>query len=146
MTFGSSFWKKRVSVSTYFDVFSNLILQWLHKICDRESRQDSWFEKPPCHQSSSQLTWFLMWNQELKQIDQLIEISQCLPSCVKNTRNMFPIESSTFFSKVAISSWDFQWESGAKIEWLVGKKLPEPAYFLCDPEPFPVLFCLNIFI
>ena len=31
MTFGSSFWKKRVSVSTYFDVFSNLILQWLQK-------------------------------------------------------------------------------------------------------------------
>ena len=31
MTFGSSFWKKRVSVSTYFDVFSNRILQWLQK-------------------------------------------------------------------------------------------------------------------
>ena len=31
MTFGSSFWKKESSVSTYFDVFSNLILQWLQK-------------------------------------------------------------------------------------------------------------------
>ena len=31
MTFGSSFWKKKVSVSTYFDAFSNLILQWLQK-------------------------------------------------------------------------------------------------------------------
>ena len=31
MTFGSSFRKKRVNVSTYFDVFSNLILQWLQK-------------------------------------------------------------------------------------------------------------------
>ena len=32
MTFGSSFWKKgSTGVSTYFDVFSNLILQWLQK-------------------------------------------------------------------------------------------------------------------
>ena len=31
MTFWFKFLQKRVSVSTYFDVFSNLILQWLQK-------------------------------------------------------------------------------------------------------------------
>ena len=44
MTFGSSFWKKRVSVSTYFDVFLNLTFTMIAKVCDRESRQDTWFE------------------------------------------------------------------------------------------------------
>ena len=45
MTFGSSFWKKKVSVSTYFDVFSNLIyITMIAEVCDRESRRDSWFE------------------------------------------------------------------------------------------------------
>ena len=39
------FLEKRVSVSTYFDVFSNLLnITMIAKVCDRESRRDSWFE------------------------------------------------------------------------------------------------------
>ena len=46
MTFGWNFLKKRVPVSTYFYVFSNLIFTctMIAKVCDRESSRDLWFE------------------------------------------------------------------------------------------------------
>ena len=60
MTFGSSFWKKGVSVSTYFDVFSNVIY---YNECKRMwSRKQTRHvvREPPCL-GNRQLPCLLWW-------------------------------------------------------------------------------------
>ena len=46
MTFGSSFWKKRSlyphTLTSFHGTWTNITM--IAKVCDRESRQDLWFE------------------------------------------------------------------------------------------------------